>query len=65
MTDRRRLAPIVNRRRIKKVFGIPPAALPVAKILTPSRCLPRIPPSSTARLIVVQSTTLSARTIDR
>jgi hypothetical protein len=55
----------VKRRRIEKLFGIPPVALPVAKILTPSRCLPRIPPSSTARLIVVQSTTLSARTIDR
>ena len=48
MTDRRRLVPIVARRRIEKVFGLPPAALPVANILTPSRRLPISPPSTTA-----------------
>jgi hypothetical protein len=37
VTDRRRLVPIANRRQIEKVFGMPPAALPVAKILAPSR----------------------------
>ena len=37
VTDRRRLVPIANRRQIEKVFGMPPATLPVAKILAPSR----------------------------
>jgi hypothetical protein len=45
MTDRRRLVPIVTRRRIERIFGMPPAALQGAKILTPSRRLPRRPPA--------------------